>query len=259
MSRRFLLYAVVIVSLIGAVTFPGAVAVRATAQPRARRAVAARAHLPVPKPTAPDVLAPVITRVATSDPVVFLTIDDGAHRDPVELPLLQQRGVRASLFLVNSVVHRAVGFFQPFVAAGYPVEDHTLSHRDMTKLSYDEQVAEICGEADLQQQQFGVRPKLFRPPYGAFNDDTRRAAAACGMRAVVTWVAEVADGSVKYQLARHLRPGDIVLMHFRPQFTADVNAFVDAARAAGLHTELLEDWLVPQSSGRQYRGRVGEI
>jgi hypothetical protein len=50
---------------------------------------------------------------------------------------------------------------------------------------------------------------------------------------------------MEYQLANVLRPGDIVLMHFRPEFGADVAAFVDALRAAGLHTELLEDWLAP--------------
>jgi peptidoglycan/xylan/chitin deacetylase (PgdA/CDA1 family) len=186
----------------------------------------------------------VITHVPTTEPVVFLTIDDGAHRDPLQLALMQENHVRASLFLVNSVVHRYIPFFQTFAAAGNPVENHSLSHRDLTKLSYDDQVAEICGEADLQAQQFGVRPTLFRPPYGAYNDDTRRAATACGMRAVVTWVARVENGRVQYQLASHLRPGDIVLMHFRPEFRADLTAFLAAARGAGLRTELLEDWLV---------------
>jgi len=51
----------------------------------------------------------------------------------------------------------------------------------MPSLSYAEQVKEICGEADLQEQQFGRRPTLFRPPGGAYNTNTRRAAATCGM------------------------------------------------------------------------------
>src|SRR5690349_4984280 len=221
MSRRTFLYAAVIVSLLGAVTFPGAAALPATAAPLPRRVVAARTPTPIATTTtttAPIALAPVITRVQTTEPVVFLTIDDGAHRDPLQLALMQENHVRASLFLVNSVIHRYIPFFQTFATAGNPVENHSLSHRDMTRLSYAEQVAEICGEADLQAQQFGVRPTLFRPPYGAYNDDTRRAATVCGMRAVVTWVARVESGHVQYQLASHLRPGDIVLMHFRPEF-----------------------------------------
>jgi peptidoglycan/xylan/chitin deacetylase (PgdA/CDA1 family) len=246
MFRRTFLYAAVIVSLLGAVTFPGAAALPATAAPLPRRVATAKisTSIATTTTTGPIALAPVITHVRTTEPVVFLTIDDGAYRDPLQLSLMQENQVRASLFLVNSVVHRYIPFFQTFATAGNPVENHSLSHRDLTKLSYDDQVAEICGEADLQAQQFGVRPTLFRPPYGAYNDDTRRAATACGMRAVVTWVARVEQGRVQYQLASHLRPGDIVLMHFRPEFRADLTAFLAAARVAGLRTELLEDWLV---------------
>jgi peptidoglycan/xylan/chitin deacetylase (PgdA/CDA1 family) len=244
MSRRFVLYAAVIVCLLAAVTLPGFVA-SATPAPRRIAVIRATPHRSaITTTTRPAPLAPVVARVNTAEPVVFLTIDDGAYRAPFELPALQLHGIKATLFLVNSVVHRSVPFFQAFVAAGNPVENHTLSHRDLSQLSYAEQVNEICGEADLQQQQFGVRPTLFRPPYGAYNDDTRRAAAACGMRAVVTWVAQIVDGKVQYQLATHLRPGDIVLMHFRPEFRADLDAFVTAMHAAGLRTELLENWLV---------------
>ena len=48
---------------------------------------------------------------------------------------------------------------------------------------------------------------------------------------------------MQYQVGHSLRAGDIVLMHFRPEFAKDMKAFVDAETAAGLHTELLEDWL----------------
>src|SRR5262245_60905161 len=96
MSRRFVLYTIVIVSLLGAVTFPGAVASQAAAAPSTRRVASVRplpttttTATPITTTTAPAaILAPVITRVQTGDPVVFLTIDDGAFRDPAELPLL---------------------------------------------------------------------------------------------------------------------------------------------------------------------------
>jgi peptidoglycan/xylan/chitin deacetylase (PgdA/CDA1 family) len=194
-------------------------------------------------PPVTDGLAPLVTRLATQQPVVFLTIDDGAYKAPFELPLMQENGVRASLFLAHGFIRDNPGFFAPFVPAGNPIENHSIRHAPMPRLSYARQVEEICGEADLQLQQFGRRPVLFRPPGGAYNTDTRRAAAACGMRAVVTWIATVDNGVMHYQLGYALRPGDIVLMHFRPTFREDLQAFVTAMRAAGLHTELLEDWL----------------
>lgn len=82
-----------------------------------------------------------------------------------------------------------------------------------------------------------------RPPGGNYNKDTPRAAAACGMKAVVQWIAKANGGSMQYQIGHGLRAGDIVLMHFRPEFKSDMQAFLDAEKAAGLHTELLEDWL----------------
>lgn len=113
----------------------------------------------------------------------------------------------------------------------------------ITEMTYDQQKAEICVMADYEQQQYGRRPIFFRPPGGAYSQTLLRAAGACGMRAVVTWIAKANGGSMQYQVGNKLRPGDVVLMHFRPEFTKDMQAFIDAEKAAGLHTELLENWV----------------
>ena len=193
-------------------------------------------------PAIADGKAPVIRRLPTQEPVVFLGIDDGANKQAFELDVMRQNNVKASLFLANSFIHSNPDFFKDFVAAGSLIENHSVSHRLFTNLSYDEQVKEICGQADLEAQQFGRRPILFRPPGGAYNEDTQRAAATCGMKAVVLWIAKANGGSMQYQVGTKLRPGDIVLMHFRPEFKDDMQAFLDAAKASGLHTELLSEW-----------------
>jgi peptidoglycan/xylan/chitin deacetylase (PgdA/CDA1 family) len=118
-----------------------------------------------------------------------------------------------------------------------------LDHRLLSQLSLNDQKLEICGEADFMEKEYGRRPILFRPPGGAYNQDTQRAAASCGMKAVVLWNAKASGGSMQYQLGHSLRSGDIVLMHFRPEFQKDMQAFINAEKAAGLHTELLENWL----------------
>ncbi len=63
------------------------------------------------------------------------------------------------------------------------------------------------------------------------------------MKAVVLWAAKASGGSMQFQVGNKLRPGDIVLMHFRPEFKQDLQAFVIAEKQAGLHTDLLENWL----------------
>ena len=187
--------------------------------------------------------APLLTTIPTKQSVVFLGIDDGQVKLPIDLPIMQHYHIKASLYLANHLIEDNPNYFKKFVTAGSFVENHSVSHIQLSKLSYNQQRKEICDEADLQAQQFGRRPVLFRPPYGDYNRDTQRAAADCGMKAVVLWIAKANGGSMQYQIGDHLRPGDIVLMHFRSEFAQDLQAFADAEKAAGLHTVLLEDWL----------------
>lgn len=192
---------------------------------------------------APAGAAPVITRVETTDPVVFLTIDDGHTRTPEAAAALDQLGIPATLFLVDGPVEADAGWF-----AGLPgavVESHTRTHPDMTTLSGAAQRDEICGNAASIEQAFGRRPVLFRPPYGNYDESTTRAAAACGMRAVVLWQQTVNGDAVDFREAPRFQPGDIVLMHFRPSFVQELEVVKEHVHAAGLRFALLEDYLAP--------------
>jgi len=213
------------------------------------------AEPPTPPKLAPDYtlppitngLAPVLSRIPTSQPVVFLGIDDGGYKDPAEIDLMKANNIKATLFLSNAFILDNPNFFkQVSQQTGAVIEDHTLHHYiDLPYRSLAQQKAEICGEADYMQQEYGRRPVLFRPPGGAYSVTTQEAAADCGMKAIINWIAKANGGSMQYQIGSGLRPGDIVLMHFRPVFAQDMQAFVQAEKAAGLHTELLEDWLTP--------------
>lgn len=188
-------------------------------------------------------MAPVLSTIPTKQKVVFLGIDDGQYKQPFEYEMMRDNNVKASLFLTNKFIIDNPEFFAQFIPAGSYIEDHTIDHKLLSHLTLADQKQEICGEADLQLKQFGRRPILFRPPGGDYDEDTQRAAAACGMKAVINWIAKANGGAMQYQYGHSLRAGDIVLMHFRPEFKADMQAFLAAQNAAGLHTELLEDWL----------------
>lgn len=201
----------------------------------------------VPDYTLPPItngLVPVLTKIPTQQKVVFLTIDDGATQLPQDLALLQANGIKASLFLAKTFIAGNPEYFSPFVAAGSRVEDHTISH-DLKFLagSYAQQKAEICGMADYALEHYGRRPVFFRPPGGPYSAVTRKAAADCGMKAIIDWEAKANAGGMDYQQGNALRPGEIVLMHFRPEFANDLQAFVTAQKAAGLKVVLLEDYL----------------
>ncbi|NGO49544.1 polysaccharide deacetylase family protein [Streptomyces sp. YC419] len=135
----------------------------------------------------------------TRDKVVFLTFDDGAERDPRFVDLVRELRLPVSMFLTDSVVGPGYAHFGRLRAVGASVQNHTLDHPYLPSLPYAGQRAEICGQQDKLKQRFGIRPRLFRPPYGAYNHDTLGAAADCGVAAVVLWSDR-----------ERLRPGDIL-------------------------------------------------
>lgn len=195
-------------------------------------------------PPIEDGMVPVLTRIPTAQKVVFLTIDDGGAKLPGNLGLLRANKIEASLFLAKMFIANDPDYFKQFLTEGSKIEDHTISHQlNFIKLSYQEQKNEICKMADFEEQIYGRRPVFFRPPGGPYTSAVRKAAAECGMKAIVTWEAKANAGRVDYQVGHALRPGDIVLMHFRPEFAQDLQAFIDAKNAAGLNVVLLEDFL----------------
>ncbi|MBO1268134.1 polysaccharide deacetylase family protein [Arthrobacter cavernae] len=192
-----------------------------------------------------DGLAPVITKIDTKHPVVFLTIDDGNTKTPEMARLMAEHDYPASLFLTQNSVQDNPAFFKAFQAQGSLIENHTVSHNInmVRQWSYQQQLNDIEGMQQFAGLQYGRRPTLFRPPGGAYSGAMRQAVAAAGMKAIVTWEAKANAGRMDYQVGNSLRAGDIVLMHFRPEFAADLAAFRAAQLAAGLEVVLLEDFL----------------
>ena len=198
---------------------------------------------PVRSVIIPPNTTPVLYKIPISEPVVFLSIDDGWTKTADAQEWLTLHRLPFSLFLTNDAIKSDYGYFQKLQAAGATIENHTLHHPRLNRLSLAHQQTEICGAADAYERVFGRRPILFRPPYGLMNDTTIQAAGACGMRAIVMWHAAVENGAIQYQEGDHLLPGDIVLMHFHSSMKADLQVFLNQVQRDHLQIGRLEDWL----------------
>src|SRR6266568_5867702 len=86
-----------------------------------------------------DGAAPVISRLETKNPVVFLTIDDGAIKQQSEIDMVKDKHVKASLFLANLFIQDNSDFFKGFLPLGSLIEDHSITHSDFSRLSYASQ------------------------------------------------------------------------------------------------------------------------
>ncbi|AGL17943.1 polysaccharide deacetylase family protein [Actinoplanes sp. N902-109] len=182
-------------------------------------------------------------RVPTQQKVAFLTIDDGYLKHPEAPALLAAAHVPVTLFLTTDAIRDDPDYFRPLIDAGAVVEAHTISHPQLRGLPYTAQKHQICGSADQLATWYTRRPVLFRPPYGAKDDTTLRAANDCGMKAAFMWKETVDKGKVRYQGEHRVQPGDIILMHFRPAFVKDFLAALRAIKRAGLTPALLEDYV----------------
>jgi peptidoglycan/xylan/chitin deacetylase (PgdA/CDA1 family) len=188
--------------------------------------------------------AKLVYKVETNDPVVFLTIDDGAFQSPAMADILKRNGIKATFFLTEQFVQHDSDFFRRLRDdTGSVIENHTATHLNLKGKSEVDQEKEIGPVSDHYTAWFGTRPTLFRAPYGNSDDATLQAAGEAGAKYVVNWGSEVIDGQIKFSGPHEFRPGSIVLMHFKPSFEADVNAFAAQARANGLTPALLTDYL----------------
>ena len=187
---------------------------------------------------------PLVRRISTDKPYVFLTMDDGAVPDPDAPELMRQNATHPTLFLNQKYVAGHEAYFKQILdTTGATLGDHTVDHPNLRGKPFEFQRKEICDDADDFQKSLGVRPSIFRPPFGNYDKNTLRAAVACGMRIAVLWTAAVNDGHVQFQSGDRLRPGDIVLMHFRKTFVEDYTAFVERAKRDNLTPVPLPDFL----------------
>ncbi len=114
--------------------------------------------------------------------VIALTFDDGpGPYTPAVLSVLEQYHVPATFFEIGEEVANYPQYARLVAAAGYPVEDHTWSHPDLTTLS----AAGVAAQIDMTQAEIqavtGTTPQCVRPPYDAWNGTVLSQIASRGL------------------------------------------------------------------------------
>lgn len=183
----------------------------------------------------------VVSRVRTEDPVVFVTIDDGSVRSKQARSAVERLRWPVTSFVVPASLERDPRYFTTF-GPDARVENHTVTHRNLTRLSRSQQRREICDASRRIARKTGTRPRWLRPPYGEHNGDTALAAAQCGITHVVTWRVTV-NGSNISTWGGPIRRGDIILLHFRPDLDKSIKALSEELDRLGLEPADLGDYL----------------
>jgi len=151
---------------------------------------------------------------------IALTIDDGP--DPVYTPqmlrLLRRYHVTATFSMIGVHVAAYPHLARNVAREGHKISNHTWTHADLAGLRFHRVHDEMTRASDAIEAAAGVRPELFRAPYGAWSRAVIRECER--MRMIpVDWSVDPRDWSlpgvrsIVRNIMRNTEPGSIILEH----------------------------------------------
>jgi peptidoglycan/xylan/chitin deacetylase (PgdA/CDA1 family) len=186
----------------------------------------------------------VLNWVETEDPVFFITIDDGLVDSAAVREVIERNQIPVTAFLTEYAVRDKTDYFEAVTAYGGSVQNHTMVHGALNDPKTDVQW-EICETQDRFEKQFGYRPWMLRPPYGAGPDDPEvlKYAEECGINRIVLWNVVVTDDNQVEYWEPPIKAGDIVLLHWVDGLDVGLEKILELGRAQGLTPAALEDYI----------------
>ena len=134
------------------------------------------------------------------------------------IDILDKYGVKATFFVVGEWVDKYPESVKALFDAGHEVMSHSNTHAHFNSLSADEIVADLTACGDKIEGVTGVRPTLFRCPYGEYDDHVINAVRSLGIEPI-QWDVDSLDwkdlsaGEITKRVTSKVQPGSIVLFH----------------------------------------------
>ena len=160
----------------------------------------------------------VFSHLPMTDKVVFVTIDDGIEKDPKFIQMVKDFKIPITISLADVLIRDDYAYFEKLHETGYvSIQNHTVTHPlHMPRLSASRQLDEISGQQEKLHREYGARPYIFRPPGGNYDATTIASVSKAGLKGLMLWKEAMEITDMEYQTPAHtLKPGDIILCHFR--------------------------------------------
>jgi probable sporulation protein (polysaccharide deacetylase family) len=156
------------------------------------------------------------------------------------LDTLDRYQVKTTFFLDGSWVKRFPDLAKKIADRGHEIGNHAYSHPDMGKLGDTRIRQEIGRTQKVIEETLGVKPKLFAPPSGAFNQTVVNIARnEFGMKTIL-WTVDTIDWqkpSVQTLIRRiqtKMDNGVLVLMHPTKPSSEALGQLIQLAQQKGL-------------------------
>lgn len=184
-----------------------------------------------------------------------LTFDDGPHhgRDAQIYDILDAKGVKAMFFFLGEKVQANPNTAKEAKARGHEVGYHSWDHKNLRA----ESLATVQADFTKGLAAFnavGLRPKVFRPPFGNYNSGIIATAKKHGM-SVVNWTNDSLDWKIKSaagitsRVLEQSAPGDIVLLHSIHERSVEaLPGIIDGLKAQGCRFISMQSWITRATS-----------
>lgn len=166
--------------------------------------------------------------VQTDEKVLSISFDAAwGNEDTHQLiEIMDRYGIKATFFVVGDWARKYPESVKELFDAGHEIMSHSDKHKHMTQLSVDEIAADIEACADSIEEVTGVRPTLFRPPYGEYDNKVVGTLRDLGYH-TIQWDVDSLDWKetgVQDVIDRVLgkaQAGSIVLFHNAAKYTPE--------------------------------------
>lgn len=160
----------------------------------------------------------LITNVDTQEPVAALTFDDGPH--PVDtlrvLNVLAKYQAKATFFMVGEAAKKYPDVVRMVAKAGHAIGNHSWNHPYLPRMG--SRVLRLRQMWSCARATSPYGQKLFRPPFGAQNDQILFDARLLRYKVIMwnvsaqDWIPQKSE-EIAQKMIRRLKPGNIFLLH----------------------------------------------
>lgn len=167
-----------------------------------------------------------IYSVQKDSKVISLSFDAAWGNEDTQqlIDILGNYDIRATFFVVGDWVDKYPDSVRALHDAGHEIHNHSDDHPHMTELTADQIIANVSACDDKIEQITGVRPFLFRPPYGDYNDTVINTLRSMG-HYPIQWDVDSLDWKetgvqdIVDRVLQKVQPGSIVLFHNAAKYT----------------------------------------
>lgn len=204
-----------------------------------------------------------IYSVEREDKMVALTFDCawGADDIPDIINTLNKNDVKAAFFMVGSWIEKNPDKVKLMYENGMDIGNHSNSHAHVNNLSYEANIEDmkLCNEKIKKIT--GEEIKLYRGPYGEYNDTVISAAEKLNMK-VIQWDVDTLDYTGKTQdamcerIKKKIRNGSIILMHNDTKYTASgLQKIIDTIKELGYEIVPVSEMIYYENYKINHEGR----